>query len=85
VANSEDAHGVVMKLKHDAVIAKPQPKGTRQSAVKRPHIARASESVSQHAFEDDVPRHGTVKASNVGLGFVEPLDLDCVWGGHDAN
>ena len=73
--DSEDTHGVVMKLEHDAVIAEPQPKGTSQVAVKWSHITRAGASVSQHAFED-VHRGGAIEAILTAFGRVMmPVDL----------
>jgi len=84
MANSEDPYCVVMKLKHDAIIADPQPKGTGQAAVKWLRVTRASASVSQHAFED-AHRGGAVESSDRCLGFLVPLDLRCVWEGHLTN
>jgi hypothetical protein len=81
VANPEDAHGAVMKLEHDAVIADSQPEGTRQIAVKWSHITRASASLPQYGFED-VHRGCTVEPSHRGPRFRAPLDLD--WDTHYA-
>ena len=71
--DAEDAHSIVVEGEQHAVVAQTEPEGAGHIAVESIHVAAAGACKAENALED---AHSCrlVQATDVGLGFVEPVN-----------
>src|SRR5580698_7345120 len=73
MTDAENAHGAVLQGEQDTVITEAEPERAGQVAVQRVDVAGTGAGEMENAFKN-THGSGAVEGTNVGLGFVEPLD-----------